>query len=226
MRRCRFPVYRPRAAARAGDDGGAYRGRALGRAFVTTPVCADEIQRRSGPRRRRGRRDRRGKIERSSGCSPVLQRGLGAASVLFGEPDTPLKPALRRASAARHRASSTQSDARENLESTQHSWRRGTRKRSATDWLERVARGAPGGGPATLAWTGFRVGWTAACARALRCSAARRDVLDDTVAEIDAGGAAIATALVREAMGRGCAVLASAHSAGELEELGFANHDA
>ena len=47
-------------------------------------------------------------------------------------------------------------------------------------------------------------------------------MLDEPFAALDADGAALAAALVREAMDRGCAVLASAHSASALEELGFA----
>jgi ABC-type multidrug transport system ATPase subunit len=57
-----------------------------------------------------------------------------------------------------------------------------------------------------------------------RAMLARPDVLmlDEPFAALDADGAALAAALVREAMGRGCAVLASAHAAAPLEELGFA----
>jgi ABC-type uncharacterized transport system ATPase subunit len=46
-------------------------------------------------------------------------------------------------------------------------------------------------------------------------------MLDEPFAALDADGAALAAALVREAMSRGCAVLASAHSADALQELGF-----
>ena len=56
-----------------------------------------------------------------------------------------------------------------------------------------------------------------------RAMLARPDVLmlDEPFAALDADGAALAAALVREAMSRGCAVLASAHSADALQELGF-----
>jgi ABC-type multidrug transport system ATPase subunit len=57
-----------------------------------------------------------------------------------------------------------------------------------------------------------------------RAMLARPDVLmlDEPFAALDADGAALAAALVGEAMSRGCAVLASAHSAGAFEEMGFA----
>jgi ABC-type multidrug transport system ATPase subunit len=52
---------------------------------------------------------------------------------------------------------------------------------------------------------------------------ARPDVLllDEPFAALDADGAALAAALVREAIGRGCAVVASAHSASAMEQMGF-----
>ena len=51
-------------------------------------------------------------------------------------------------------------------------------------------------------------------------------MLDEPFAALDADGAALVATAVREAMGRGCAVLASAHSAGAFEQLGFAVLDA
>jgi ABC-type Mn2+/Zn2+ transport system ATPase subunit len=47
-------------------------------------------------------------------------------------------------------------------------------------------------------------------------------LLDEPFAALDADGAALAAALIGEAIARGCAVLASAHSVGAFEEMEFA----
>jgi len=90
---------------------------------------------------------------------------------------------------------------------------------AAIEWLERVALG----GAAEVRVRGFSRGMEQRLAIA-RAMLARPDVLmlDEPFAALDADGTALAAALVREAMDRGCAVLASAHSADALEELGFA----
>jgi heme ABC exporter ATP-binding subunit CcmA len=145
---------------------------------------------------------------------------LGAA-LLFGEPARSLRPASRRRVGLLSHQSFVYPNltARENLEFYARLYGVEGGRAAAIEWLARVALGAA----ADSRVRGFSRGMEQRLAIA-RAMLARPDVLllDEPFAALDADGAALATALVREAMGRGCAVLASAHSAAALEELGFA----
>ena len=145
---------------------------------------------------------------------------LGAA-MLFGEPARSLKPMLRRRVGLLSHQSFIYPNltARENLEFYATLYGVAQVRAAAAEWLERVALDAA----ADARVHGFSRGMEQRLAIA-RAMLGRPDVLllDEPFAALDADGAALAAALVREAMGRGCAVLASAHSADALEELGFA----
>ena len=145
---------------------------------------------------------------------------LGAA-MLFGVPARSLKPMLRRRVGLLSHQSFIYPNltARENLEFYATLYGVAQARAAAAEWLERVALDAA----ADARVHGFSRGMEQRLAIA-RAMLGRPDVLllDEPFAALDADGAALAAALVREAMGRGCAVLASAHSAGALEELGFA----
>jgi heme exporter protein A len=145
---------------------------------------------------------------------------LGAA-LLFGEPARSLAPALRRRVGLLSHQSLLYPNltARENLEFYATLYGLGDARAVAAEWLERVALGAVADGRVR----GFSRGMEQRLAFA-RAMIARPDVLmlDEPFAALDADGAALVAAEVREAIGRGCAVLASAHSAGAFEQLGFA----
>ena len=145
---------------------------------------------------------------------------LGAA-LLFGEPARSLRPGSRRRVGLLSHQSFVYPNltARENLEFYATLYGVEDARAVATEWLERVALGAA----AEARVRGFSRGMEQRLALA-RAMLARPDVLllDEPFAALDADGAALATALVGETMARGCAVLASAHSAGAFEEMGFA----
>jgi heme exporter protein A len=145
---------------------------------------------------------------------------LGAA-LLFGEPARSLRPASRRRVGLLSHQSFVYPNltARENLEFYATLYGVEYARAVATEWLERVALGAA----AEARVRGFSRGMEQRLALA-RAMLARPDVLllDEPFAALDADGAALAAALVGETMARGCAVLASAHSAGAFEEMGFA----
>ncbi len=194
--------------------------RALGKSFGPTPVL----------------RDVNLSVEAGRGAAVVGANGAGkstlirllaglsapslGAAMLFGEPACSLEPALRRRVGLLSHQSFLYPNltARENLEFYATLYGVEGVRAAAIEWLERVALGA-----AADARVGFSRGMEQRLALA-RAMLARPDVLmlDEPFAALDADGAALAAALVREAMDRGCAVLASAHSAAALEELGFA----
>ena len=195
--------------------------RALGKSFGPTPVL----------------RDVNLSVEAGRGAAVIGANGAGkstlirllaglsapnlGAALLFGEPARSLKPALRRCVGLLSHQSMLYPNltARENLEFYATLYGVEGARAAATEWLERVALGAA----AEVRVRGFSRGMEQRLAIA-RAMIARPDVLmlDEPFAALDADGAALAAALVREAMDRGCAVLASAHSAGPLENLGFA----
>jgi heme exporter protein A len=145
---------------------------------------------------------------------------LGAA-LLFGGPARALSPQLRRRVGLLSHQSFVYPNltARENLEFYATLYGVEDARTAAIEWLERVALGAA----AEARVRGFSRGMEQRLALA-RAMLARPDVLmlDEPFAALDADGAALAAALVGEANSRGCAVLASAHSAGAFEEMGFA----
>jgi heme exporter protein A len=195
--------------------------RALGKSFGPTPVLRDVNLSVEA--------DRGAAIVGANGAGKStlirLLAGLSAPSLgaarLFGEPACSLKPALRRRVGLLSHQSFLYPNltARENLEFYATLYGVEDGRTAAVEWLERVALGAA----ADSRVRGFSRGMEQRLAIA-RAMLARPDVLllDEPFAALDADGAALATALVREAMGRGCAVLASAHSAAALENLGFA----
>jgi heme exporter protein A len=154
-----------------------------------------------------------------------LLAGLSApsrgAALLFGEPARSLVPALRRRVGLLSHQSLLYPNltARENLEFYATLYGLDDARVAASEWLERVALDAAADGRVR----GFSRGMEQRLALA-RAMIARPDVLmlDEPFAALDADGAALVAAAVREAMDRGCAVLASAHSAGAFEQLGFA----
>jgi len=195
--------------------------RALGKSFGPTPVLRDVTL----------------SVEAGRGVAVVGANGAGkstlirliaglsapslGAALLFGEPARSLKPALRRRVGLLSHQSFLYPNltARENLEFYATLYGVDGARAAAIEWLERVALG----GAAEVRVRGFSRGMEQRLAIA-RAMLARPDVLmlDEPFAALDADGTALAAALVREAMDRGCAVLASAHSADALEELGFA----
>jgi heme exporter protein A len=154
-----------------------------------------------------------------------LLAGLSAPSfgdaMLFGEPAHTLPPALRRRVGLLSHQSFLYPNlsARENLEFYAALYGVADAQETAAQWLERVAIDAA----ADARVRGFSRGMEQRLALA-RAMLARPDVLmlDEPFAALDRDGAALAAALVGEAMSRGCAVLASAHSSAPLEALGFA----
>ncbi len=195
--------------------------RALGKSFGPTPILRDVSL----------------TVEAGHGAAVIgangagkstlirLLAGLSAPSLgvamLFGEPARSLKPELRRRVGLLSHQSFVYPNltARENLEFYATLYGVEGAPAAAVEWLERVALGAA----ADARVRGFSRGMEQRLALA-RAMIARPDVLmlDEPFAALDADGAALAAALVREAMDRGCAVLASAHSASALEDLGFA----
>ena len=156
-----------------------------------------------------------------------LLAGLAApsagAALLFGEPSRALAPALRRRVGLLSHQSMLYPNltARENLEFFATLYGVENPEAAAREWLERVALGAAAG----TRVRGFSCGMEQRLALA-RALIGRPDVLmlDEPFAALDAEGAAMTAALIREAMARGCAVLASAHSANTLADIGFAVH--
>jgi heme exporter protein A len=218
-----------RAAFRIGARGGAGRAmtaplieaRALGKSFGTAPVL----------------REVNLAVEAGRGAAVVGANGAGkstlirllaglsapslGAAMLFGMPARSLKPMLRRRVGLLSHQSFVYPNltARENLEFYATLYGVAQARAASAEWLERVALDAA----ADARVHGFSRGMEQRLAIA-RAMLGRPDVLllDEPFAALDADGAALAAALVREAMGRGCAVLASAHSADALEDLGFA----
>jgi heme exporter protein A len=194
--------------------------RALGKSFGPTPVL----------------RDVNLSVEAGCGAAVVGANGAGkstlirllaglaapnlGAALLFGEPARALGPELRRRVGLLSHQSMLYPNltARENLEFYATLYGVENARTQAEQWLERVTLGAA----ADVRVRGFSRGMEQRLALA-RSLLARPDVLmlDEPFAALDAEGAALAAALVREAMGRGCAVLVSAHAGGALEELGF-----
>lgn len=195
--------------------------RALGKSFGPTPVL----------------REVNLSVEAGGGLAVVGANGAGKSTLirllaglsapsfgdamLFGEAARRLAPALRRRVGLLGHQSFLYPNltARENLEFYAALYGVEDAQRTVAEWLERVALGAA----ADARVRGFSRGMEQRLALA-RAMLARPDVLmlDEPFAALDGDGAALAAALVREAMGRGCAVLASAHSAEPLAELGFA----
>ncbi len=154
-----------------------------------------------------------------------LLAGLAApssgAALLLGAPARTLAPALRRRVGLVSHQSMLYPNltARENLEFFAALHGVDNPAAAAREWLERVALGAA----ADMRARGLSRGMEQRLALA-RALIARPDVLmlDEPFAALDAEGAATASTLVGEAMARGCAVLASAHFADTLAQLGFA----
>jgi len=195
--------------------------RALGKSFGPTPVL----------------RDVNLSVEAGCGAAVIGANGAGKSTLirllaglsaptfgtalLFGEPARSLKPTLRRRVGLLSHQSFVYPNltARENLEFYASLYGVEDVRAAAIESLGRVALGAA----AEARVRGFSRGMEQRLALA-RAMIARPDVLmlDEPFAALDAEGAALAAALVGEAIGRGCAVLASAHSAGAFEEMGFA----
>ena len=146
----------------------------------------------------------------SSGCSPGCRRRVSATRCSLESRrarSSPAAPARRPAEPSE--LSLSQPDrAREPGVLRDALRRRGRISGGASNGCERVALGAA----ADARVRGFSRGMEQRLALA-RAMIARPDVLllDEPFAALDADGAALAAALVREAMARGCAVLASAH---------------
>jgi len=220
MRRAAFLIGVRRGAGRTMTSA-LIEARALGKSFGPTPVL----------------RDVNLSVEAGRGAAVVGANGAGkstlirllaglsapslGAALLFGEPARALRPALRRRVGLLSHQSMLYPNltARENLEFYATLYGVEDARAEALEWLERVALGAA----AEARVRGFSRGMEQRLALA-RSMLARPDVLmlDEPFAALDAEGTALAAALVVEAMGRGCAVLASAHSAGAFEEMGFA----
>ncbi|MGH7914881.1 MAG: ATP-binding cassette domain-containing protein [Candidatus Binataceae bacterium] len=195
--------------------------RALGKSFGSTPVLRDvNLSVEAGGGAAVIGANGAGKSTLIQLLAGLCAPGTGAA-MLFGEPARSLGPALRRRVGLLSHQSFLYPNltARENLEFYATLYGVNGPRSAAIEWLERVALGAA----ADARVRGFSRGMEQRLAIA-RAMLARPDVLmlDEPFASLDADGAAIAAALTREAMGRGCAVLASAHSANALGELGFA----
>jgi len=220
MRRAAFRIGARRGAGRS-MTAALIEARALGKSFGPTPVLRDvNLSVEAG----------RGAAvigANGAGKSTLIRllAGLSAPSLggalLFGEPARSLRPALRRRIGLLSHQSFVYPNltARENLEFYATLYGVADARAQAAEWLERVALGAVADARVRAYSRGMEQ--RLAIARAML---ARPDVLmlDEPFAALDADGAALAAALVREAMSQGCAVLASAHSAGALEELGFA----
>jgi len=195
--------------------------RALGKSFGPAPIL----------------REVNLSVEAGSGLAVVGANGAGKSTLirvlaglsapsfgdamLFGEPARRLAPALRRRVGLLSHQSFLYPNlsARENLEFYAALYGVADAPKTAAQWLERVTLAAA----AEARVRGFSRGMEQRLALA-RAMLAQPDVLmlDEPFAALDGAGAALASALVREAMSRGCAVLASAHSAEPLEALGFA----
>jgi heme exporter protein A len=220
MRRAAFGVGARRGAGRA-MTAALIETRVLGKSFGPTPIL----------------RDVNLSVEAGHGAAVVGANGAGkstlirllaglsapslGAAMLFGEPARSLRPELRRRVGLLSHQSFLYPNltARENLEFYATLYGVDDARATAIEWLERVALGAV----ADSRVHGFSRGMEQRLALA-RAMLVRPDVLmlDEPFAALDADGAALATELVRDAMDRGCAVLASAHSASALAELGFA----
>ena len=195
--------------------------RALGKSFGLTPVLRDVTF----------------SVEAGRGVAVIGTNGAGkstlirllaglsapsvGAAMLFGAPARSLAPALRRRVGLLSHQSFLYPNltARENLEFYAALYGIDGVRAEVARWLERVALD----GSADTRVRGFSRGMEQRLALA-RAMLARPDVLmlDEPFAALDADGAALTAALVREAISRGCAVLASAHFAATMEELGFA----
>ena len=150
-----------------------------------------------------------------------LSAPSGGTALLLGAPARTLAPALRRRVGLLSHQSMLYPNltARENLEFFATLYGVDNPEAAARKWLERVALGAA----ADARVRGFSRGMEQRLALA-RAMIAQPDVLmlDEPFAALDAEGVATARTLVGEAMARGCGVLASAHIADALVEIGFA----
>src|ERR1700736_2098050 len=220
MRCAAFPIGARRGAGRA-MTAALIEARSLGKSFGPTPVLRDvNLSVGDGHGAAVIGANGAGKstlIRLLAGLSPP---SLGAA-LLFGEPARSLRPASRRRVGLLSHQSFVYPNltARENLEFYATLYGVGDARAVAAQWLDRVALG----GAADARVRGFSRGMEQRLAIA-RAMLARPDVLllDEPFAALDADGVALAAALVREAIGRGCAVVASAHSASAMEQMGFA----
>jgi heme exporter protein A len=195
--------------------------RALGKSFGPVPVL----------------RDVNVSVEAGCGAAVIGANGAGKSTLirvlaglsapsrgvalLFGEPARTLMPALRRRIGLLSHQSFVYPNltARENLEFYATLYGIEDARAAATEWLTRVALGVA----ADARVRGISRGMEQRLALA-RAMLAGPDVLilDEPFAALDPDGVALATALIGEAMARGCAVLASAHSPGAFEEIGLA----
>lgn len=194
--------------------------RALGKSFGPTPVLRDvNLEVGAGHGLAITGANGAGKstlIRLLAGLSAPTSGG----ALLFGAPARSLAPAIRRRVGLLTHQSFLYPNltARENLEFYATLYGVAERRAAAAQWLERVGLG----GAMEARVRGFSRGMEQRLALA-RALLALPDVLllDEPFAALDADGVALALALVRDAVARGCAVLVSAHSAGAMEELGF-----
>lgn len=194
--------------------------RALGKSFGPSPILRDvnlRIEARHGVA-----------IVGANGAGKStlirLLAGLSAptagSAMLFGRTARSLDPAARRRLGLLSHQSFLYSNltARENLEFYATLYAVAGRREAAAQWLDRVGLG----GVADARVGSFSRGMEQRLSIA-RAMIARPDVLllDEPFAALDTDGAALAAFLIREAIARGCAAVASAHSAGVMQELGF-----
>ncbi len=195
--------------------------RALGKSFGPTPILRDvNLSLKAGCGAALIGANGAGKSTLIRLLAGLSAPSLGAA-LLFGETARSLKPPLRRRVGLLSHQSFVYPNltARENLEFYATLYGVEDARAAAREWLEHVALSPA----AEVRVHGFSRGMEQRLALA-RAMLARPDVLllDEPFAALDADGAALAAALIGEAMARGCAVLASAHSAGAFEEMEFA----
>ncbi len=149
-----------------------------------------------------------------------LMAPTSGSAMLFGAPARALAPAMRRRLGLLTHQSFLYPNltARENLEFYATLYGVDDRRSVGAGWLERVGLAAA----ADARVRGFSRGMEQRLALA-RAMLARPDVLllDEPLSALDADGAAMALELVRQAMARGAAVLASAHQADAMGSLGF-----
>jgi heme exporter protein A len=194
--------------------------RALGKSYGPTPVLRDvNLSIRAGCGAALIGANGAGKSTLIRLLAGLAAPSTGAA-MLFGEAARSLAPDLRRRVGLLSHQSFLYPNltARENLEFYARIYGVRDACAEARLWLDRVALSAAADSRVRTFSRGMEQ--RLAIARAM---IARPDVLmlDEPFAALDPDGVALASALIRQAMERGCAVLASAHAPGLLAESGF-----